>query len=286
MLYEGLGSFQRRITTSSAEAQQYFDQGMRLMWAFNHDEATRSFAKAAQIDPTCAACYWGVSLTVGPNYNLPFLTEERARVAWESLARARESAARSSPVEQALMNINAWKLWTPDGKPAAGVATLESVLTRDPEHPGANHYYVHAIEASPHPDRALAAAERLRDLMPAAGHLVHMPAHIMQRIGRYSLSSLRHAVTAEDRLSYDEPKNWFFPARHLLGAQLLLAGQAGDAERTYREDLRQSPANGWSLYGLSAALKAQGKSAQAAEAVRQFEVAWKHADVTLTASAY
>ncbi|HEY0799296.1 MAG TPA: hypothetical protein VGD54_00520, partial [Steroidobacteraceae bacterium] len=237
MLFEGLGNVHRPITTSSVEAQKYFDQGLALMWAFNHDEATRSFAKAAELDPKCASCYWGVSLTVGPNYNLSFLIEERAKVASEALAKARENASRASPVEKALitalfkryptarpldpatlrpvlieyadaikavamqfpqdydvqtlyaeamMNINAWKLWTPDGKPTAGtekiLVTLESVLAHDPEHPGANHYYVHAIEASLHPERAVAAAERLKTLMPAAGHLVHMPAHIMQRI--------------------------------------------------------------------------------------------------------
>ena len=240
LLFDGLGDAHRAITTSVPEAQKYFDQGLRLMWAFNHDEATRSFAQAAALDPQCASCYWGVALTVGPNYNLPFLIEERAKVAAEALGQARARMAHASPVEQALinaltarypsaqpldpaalhpvlvayadamkvvaqqfpqdldvqtlyaealMNVNAWKLWTADGKAAPGteqiVATLESVLARDPQHPGANHYYVHTLEASPHPEKALASAERLRTLMPSAGHLVHMPAHIMQRVGRY-----------------------------------------------------------------------------------------------------
>ena len=518
MLFEGLGDSHRSITTSSPEAQQYFDQGMRLMWAFNHDEATRSFARASELDPGCAACYWGVSLTVGPNYNLPFLTAERARVAFDALAKARDNASHASAVEQALitalgsrypttspldptttgpilvayadamkavarkfpqdldvqtlyaeslMNVNAWKLWTPDGKPVSGteqiVATLELVMARNPQHPGANHYYVHTLEASPHPERAVAAAERLKSLMPAAGHMVHMPAHIMQRIGRYeeaaeanrrgaaadasyaahthpldyypvmytshnyqflaasaamegrkvetiaatdrsrkavsdelllampgadwyvaelytarvrfglwdqllamsvpdprltgltggflygravalaakgrvdearatlgdlqalaaakraeapagmnavkdvlgvavpivrariasaehhpdeALASLRQAVTAEDRLAYNEPKDWFFPARHLLGAALMEAGQPGEAEKVYREDLRQNPANGWALYGLSAALKAQGKNKEAQQFARQFAIAWQHADVMLTESAF
>ena len=82
-LFAGLGDFHRAATTSSPQAQQYFDQGMRFVWAFNHDEATRSFAKAAELDPGCAACYWGVALTVGPNYNLPAMEEPRARVAAE-----------------------------------------------------------------------------------------------------------------------------------------------------------------------------------------------------------
>ena len=517
-LFEGLGDAHRPISTSSEQAQRYFDQGLRLMWGFNHDEATRSFAKAAELDPGCAACFWGVSLTVGPNYNLPFLVEERARVAFTALARARENASRASPVEQALiaalasryptasaldpastttilaayadsmktvaarfpddldvqtlhaealMNINAWRLWTPDGKPAADTeriaAILESVLARDPDHPGANHYLVHALEASAHPERALASAERLKTLMPAAGHMVHMPAHIMQRIGRYedaaeanrrgaaadeayasrtqpldyypvmytahnyqflassaamegrkaeaiaatedsrkavsdamllampgtdwylaesytarvrfglwddllampapnprlvgltggflygralalaakgrlaeartaleelqslasltpadapagmntvrdvlgvavpivqariavaegrfddALAALRQAIAVEDQLAYNEPKDWFFPARHLLGAQLMQAGKAHEAETVYREDLRRNPANGWALYGLSVALKAQGKAAEAAETTRQYELAWSRADTRLTASAF
>src|SRR6266853_2920389 len=203
-LFQGLGDFHRAVTSSSAPAQQYFDQGMRLLWAFNHDESTRSFAKAAELDPACAACYWGVALTVGPNYNLPAMAEPRARVAWEALHEAQENAAPASPVERALigalaarypaaqppaaadsdallsayaaamrdvaarfpddldvqtlcaeseMNVHAWKLWTADGQPAAGTLQiekrLESVLQRSPGHPGANHYYIHVMEASP-----------------------------------------------------------------------------------------------------------------------------------------
>src|ERR1700756_2125614 len=102
-LFEGLGNFHRAVTTSSPQAQQYFDQGMRFVWAFNHDEATRSFAKAAQLDPTCAACYWGVALTVGPNYNVPAMAEPRARVAAEALRKAQENAAHTSAVEQGLI---------------------------------------------------------------------------------------------------------------------------------------------------------------------------------------
>src|SRR5206468_6415776 len=79
-LFGGLGTFHRRITTRSPLAQKYFDQGMRFIWAFNHDEATRSFAKAAMVDPKCASCYWGVALTLGPNYNMPMMSSPRARV--------------------------------------------------------------------------------------------------------------------------------------------------------------------------------------------------------------
>ncbi len=256
-LFDGLGGFHRTVTTSSKEAQNYFDQGMRLLWAFNHDESSRSFAKAAQLDPGCAMCFWGVALTVGPNYNLPMMAEPRAKVAWEALQQAKANASHATPVEQALigalaarypdarpldpsnegpvlaayaqamqsaarnfpddsdvqtltaealMNINAWKLWALDGTPTAGteaiVALLEGVLAKDPQHPGANHYYIHAIEASPHPERAVAAAERLPGMMPAAGHLEHMPAHIMQRVGRYADAAAANRKGADADLGY------------------------------------------------------------------------------------
>jgi tetratricopeptide (TPR) repeat protein len=253
-LFGGLGDFHRRIGTASDLAQQYFDQGMRYLWAFNHDESSRSFAKAAQLDPACALCWWGLALTVGPNYNMPVMAAPRAKVAWEAEQQAQAQAAKASPVEQALvaalaqrypnaqpldpsnsapvlnayaqamaavaakfpddddvqtlyaeslMNTNAWKLWSLAGEPAPGTAqieaALEKVLARNPGHPGANHYYIHAMEASPHPERALASAQRLVDMMPAAGHLVHMPAHIMQRVGRYeeAAEANRRGVSAD-----------------------------------------------------------------------------------------
>lgn len=257
MPFQGLAKGHRPITTASPEAQRYFDQGLSLMWGFNHDEATRAFAKAAQLDPHCAACFWGVSLTVGPNYNLPVLTAERAKVAFEALQRAKAEAGHASPVEQALiealarrypsdaaldpdkllpvladyaaamvavarrfpddldvqtlyaeslMNLHAWKLWTPDGQPVAGtleiVDTLRSVLARDPNHVGANHYYIHVMEASPHPEAALESARRMATLAPAEGHLLHMPAHILQRVGRYEEAAEANRRGAAADLAY------------------------------------------------------------------------------------
>jgi hypothetical protein len=102
-LFGGLGDFHRAVSTNSPQAQAYFDQGMRLLWAFNHDEATRSFAKAAQLDRQCAMCWWGVALTVGPNYNLPIMAEPRAAVAWDALQQAVKYAGEGTPVEQALI---------------------------------------------------------------------------------------------------------------------------------------------------------------------------------------
>ena len=256
-LFDGLGTFHRKITTRSRLAQTYFDQGMRFIWAFNHDEATRSFAKAATIDPGCASCYWGVALTLGPNYNMPMMSSARGRVGWEAVRKAEANARRATPVERALiaavgkryrgnsevdpsnskpllgayvdamkqiasrypndfdvqtmyaeglMNTNPWKLWNDDGTQNPGTQqildALKYVLNRDPMHPGANHYYIHAIEASPHPEQALPSAEVLNGMMPSAGHLEHMPAHILQRIGRYEDAAEANRKGAAADLAY------------------------------------------------------------------------------------
>ena len=256
-LFNGLGTFHRKVTTRLPLAQRYFDQGMRFIWAFNHDEATRSFAKAAEIDPTCASCYWGVALTLGPNYNMPMMSSARARVGLEALQKARANAKHAAPVErglieaaakryagakqvdpsnskpllsayvkamkavaarypndldvrtmyaEGLMNTNPWKLWNADGTQNPGTQQvldeLQYVLKHDPLHPGANHYYIHAIEASPHPEYALASAEALQDMMPAAGHIDHMPSHILQRIGRYEEAAEANRKGAAADLAY------------------------------------------------------------------------------------
>ena len=261
-----LGQHQRVVTTTSAEAQAFFNQGLALTYGFNHDEAARSYAKAGSLDPNCALCWWGAAYTMGPNYNMPMLPD-RAAAAWDALQRAQQAASGASPVEQALvaalakrypgpeyvdpmamqaynqayaaamrevaeqfpddydvqvlfaeslMNLNPWKLWTPAGEPAPGteeiVTTLESVLAKAPEHPGANHYYIHAIEASQHPEKGEAAADRLGSLVPGAGHLVHMPAHIYQRVGRYADASEanRRAAAADQRyLDLVEPPGYY-----------------------------------------------------------------------------
>ncbi|HSP19172.1 MAG TPA: tetratricopeptide repeat protein [Myxococcaceae bacterium] len=514
-LFADLGVLTRPVGTATPEAQRYFDQGLRLAYGFNHDEATRSFARAAELDPGCAACLWGVAWTLGPNYNVPMLPE-RAQAAWDALQAARERIARARPVEQglitalvsryrgpgpveppaqqpmneafaramrevarsypddddvqvifaeSLMDVNPWHLWTLDGKPAPGteeiVSALERVLARNAQHPGANHYQIHAVEASGKPERAVAPAERLPGLMPAAGHIVHMPAHIFQRVGRYaeaseanrravradeaylakttppgyypmylghnwgflsysasmlgrSEESLRaareatkalppemldmmpgmdffasepllamvrfgkwkeilaqprpaskyptltglwlhargmalastgrtgeartllrelrtlastmpadvmagqnpasamcrlgadaieariaerarrwpeaiaawtRAVAQEDGFAYDEPADWFYPMRHYLGAALLDAKKPKDAEAVFREDLRRNPNNGWALHGLAAALSAQGRKDEASAVRKDFDAAWKQADITLTRTA-
>lgn len=240
-LFDGLGDLHRPAGTGSRAAQLYFDQGLAWLYAYNHDEATRSFARAATLDPACALCFWGVALAIGPNYNLPLMSSSRGRVAYTAITRASALAPGGSPVSQALigalekryptqaaigggnydsqqhayaaamhdvarrfpadddvqvltaeadMGLHAWRLWGADGKPAPGTddiaARLETVMARNPRHAGADHYYIHVMEASPDPGRAEAAADRLGALMPGAGHIVHMPAHIYQRIGRYA----------------------------------------------------------------------------------------------------
>lgn len=251
-LMQGLGSRSLRITTSSKLAQKYFDQGYRLAWGFNHDEALRAFRKAQRLDPECAMCFWGEAWALGPNINVPM--EPRAHApALAATERARRLAAHASLREQALiqalvtryspdangdrtaldatyaaamrqvvqrfrgdaevatlyadalMNASPWDYWEPGGrKPRAAVAelvpTLERVLKRDPEHTGAIHLYIHAVEASDNPKRAERYADKLGRLAPGAGHLVHMPSHIYFVVGRYkdSLAANMKAVKVDE----------------------------------------------------------------------------------------
>jgi len=233
----GLGDLHHPVSTKNAQAQEFFDQGLRLIYAFNHDEAARSFQKAAELDPKLAIAYWGIAEAVGPNYNDP-ASEDRFKQAHEAIQKAVELSVNASDSERGYilamakrfpadpksdrrkaaeeyrdamrevvknnpddldaatlfaesgMDLHPWGLWHRDGTPEAGteeiVATLESVIKRDPNHLGALHYYIHTVEASNSPERALAGANRLASLAPAAGHIVHMPAHIYIRTGDYA----------------------------------------------------------------------------------------------------
>ena len=236
-LMAGLGDLHHPVSARNAEAQKFFDQGLRLIYAFNHDEAARSFRKAAELDPKLAMAYWGIAEAVGPNYNDP-ASEDRFKQAHEAIQKAVGLSGDASGNERAYvlamakrfpadpkadlrkaaeqyrdamrelvknypddldaatlfaesaMNLHPWGLWHQDGTPEDGteeiVATLESVIRRDPNHLGAVHYYIHAVEASNSPERALAGANRLAALAPAAGHIVHMPAHVYIRTGDYA----------------------------------------------------------------------------------------------------
>ena len=250
-LLPGLGEVHHPVATKNSQAQQFFDQGLKLVFGFNHDEARKSFQRAAELDPELAMAWWGVSLTLGPNYNLP-VDPEREKAGYDAAQRAVALKPNASESERAYidavavrysndpradlhqldvtykdamsklaarypddldavtlyaesaMNLNPWHLWTADGKPAEGteeiVRVLESVLKRDPNHLGANHYYIHAVEASPHPERALPSAARLEKLAPAEGHLAHMPAHIYARVGDHFASAhCNRAAIAADK---------------------------------------------------------------------------------------
>jgi tetratricopeptide (TPR) repeat protein len=511
-LMPGLGDLHHPVSTSNQQAQQFFDQGLRLIYAFNHDEAARSFQRAAELDPNLAMAYWGIAEAVGPNYNDP-ASDERFQQAHNAIQKAAAVEAGASPAERAYiaamakrfpadpkadrrkaavdyrdamrevmrqypddpdaatlfaeagMNLHPWGLWLPDGTPQEGtteiVAALETVIRRNPNHMGAIHYYIHTVEASQSPERALAGANRLAALAPAAGHLVHMPAHVYIRTGDYesavltnekaaaadeayikasgaqgiypmmyyshnlhfiamcaamngnypeakkaagqlaahvspylkempplegfttipmavdvrfhrwndilqmqapdpamktatvfyhfargmalaatgkigqaeaeyamvaeaekntppdlvfappvnnktkdvlkiardvlgakiawakkdnatAITLLRAAVAVEDSLKYDEPPDWFFPVRELLGAVLLTGGNAIEAEAVFRDDLQRHPRNPRSLFGLQQALKAQKRDYDAQFVGAQFQSSWKGPQGQLT----
>lgn len=507
-LYSDLGTHQKAVGTRVPEAQQYFNQGLRLVYGFNHAEAIRSFTRAAELDSACAMCWWGVAYAYGPHVNAGMdsasgvqayqaaqkaLTLSRKASPWQqayiravaaryapvppadrakldsAYARGMEAVARKYPNDldaaalyaESLMDLRPWNYWTPEGQPYPGtkeiVRRLERVIARNPEHPGACHYYIHAVEAV-NPQLAVPCAERLARLMPGVGHMVHMPAHIYVRVGRYGdaaasnvhaihtdetfiegqkpvtvyslayyphnihflafvstmagqsaraleaartlkskvnldvargvpmlqemvpyyaltlttfgrwddvlaeplppadirmpvamahyargvahaakghpaeaaaaldtvkaideatpadapaktavsiaahalmgeiatrggktdegIAHFQEALKIEDAGLYFEPPKWYYPIRQSLGAALLKAGRPAEAEAVYREDLKRFPENGWSLFGLAAALRAQGKSAEAAAVDQRFSKAWSAADVKLTASRF
>ena len=513
-LLPGMGDYSHPIQTTNPEAQRFFDQGLALLYNFNHAEAERSFLKAAELDPKAPMPWWGVGIALGLNYNrdVTKLEGERLMRAYDAAQKAVMLSRGGSPVEAALadalatrysrdanadpnvlnaqyrdamrqvyarypddpeggtmyadavMNLRPWQLWKRDGTPEADtlelVKVLEAVLRRHPNHPGANHYYVHAVEASPTPERALASATRLEALVPGAGHLVHMPTHIYIHtghigrvaelnvkaaaaderyievakpeglypfmyyghnvhfvvvgnllIGRYedalkagrqmadlvgphvaqmapmvewalALPTLAHvrfhkwdailaaprppdsqplarsfdhyaralalrmmgkaaearteaaafetargkvpaetlvvsfnngptvlamvshllqgqlagsvdeavthlemAAAAQDALNYDEPEPWPWSVRETLGAVLLKAGRAVEAEKVFRTDLEKNPASGRTLFGLTKSLEAQGRTAEAAIVQREFDEAWKQATSPLSVDA-
>ena len=508
-LESGLGDINHPVSTTKAEAQKFFNQGLAYVYAFNHAEAIRSFKQATELDPQLAMGYWGMALALGSNYNVP-ADGPSLITAYNNLQKAIELAPKASPQERAyiealakrysgdvqadqhklaiayknamrdltkrypddldaatlyaesMMNLRPWHLWTLDGKPEEDtleiVAVLEGVLRRNPNHSGANHYYIHAVEASLNPDRALPSAERLGKVAPGAGHLVHMPSHIYIRTGDYQKAAqvnvaaiavdraymtkaggeglypmiyyhhnvhflaaasahkgryadsikaareleasvkphlqampmlemfapypivslvrfgyweevlkepkpdpslkittgfwhfargsayvamkqtadaeaelqalqtltkalpaearlfnnaasdvlnvadlvlagkiafargdkqtgvalLNKAAAAEDATSYAEPADWDLPVREVFGAILLSNGDNAAAEKVFREELRRHRGNGRALFGLAESLKKQGKKSEAQKVTREFQTAWKDADVKLT----
>ena len=514
----GYGDHHHPITTSNPQTQAFFDQGVRLLFGFNHAEAIRSFREAARLDPNCAMCWWGVAFALGPNINLPMQPDagppaiaavQMARalephaspeeVAWieaiatryssdpkadrhaldEAFATAMGKVWAQYPNDldagvfyaESMMDTQPWDYWqedhkTPKGHGAEIDAALDNVLSREPLHPGGLHLYIHAIEASTTPERAEAAADKLEPLLPSSGHLVHMPSHIYFRVGRYEdavkantlaaekdeeyiaackaqgfyplayyshnihflwtssamLGRYRAAENAGQRLQraaaaglpvaaqippvqlyllvpivtdirfgkwnkalaekippanlkldtaishygramafankrqfrkagkeraalakmidynvfadidafpvpgthmakvalflvdgeiarlkgrtaaalayfrtanelykelpYTEPDYWYQPVSHVYGAALLAARKPAEAEAVYRESLAVHRLDGWALFGLAQALKAQGKAREAAEVRKEFTSIWRLADTKLTSSRF
>jgi tetratricopeptide (TPR) repeat protein len=288
-LYRNLGNLHVPVTTTNPRAQAFFNQGMRLAFAFNHAEAARSFRAAQQLDPKCAMCHWGEALVLGPNINAPMFPEAVAPAA-AAAARAAALAPAATPVEQALiravsrrysatpgadrapldvayadamadaarafpnddtvqvlyaeslMDLSPWNYWEaggarPKGRTADMVAALERVLERNPTHPGAAHYYIHAVEASTHPDKALPAARVLARQIPGAGHIVHMPSHIYYRVGMYkdALQSNLDAIAVDEeyfRRSASDPvyKGAYYPHNiHFVMVSALMGGDGRTA---------------------------------------------------------
>lgn len=252
-LWSGLGPITWKITTANDQAQAYFDQGLRLAYAFNHGEAQRAFRKAQKLDPDCAMCFWGEAYVLGPNINLP-MQEDAIAPSYAAAQKASALAGKATPREQALigaiaaryandpkaerapldkayaaemakaaarfsddneiatlyaeavMDLSPWDYWKPGGREPNPqsvpiVPTLERVLASNPNHPGAIHFYIHAVEASDRPRRAEPYADRLRNAIPGAGHLVHMPSHIYYRVGRYldALEDNKIAVKVDEK---------------------------------------------------------------------------------------
>lgn len=306
-LLERIGNARLVITTAEPLAQQFFDQGLRLAYAFDYAEALRAFTEAARLDPQCAMCAWGMAYSVGPNINNPgrpadpraaeyarralalaskatpkeraLIEAMAARLDLAALpapaaaalspslcampappkdadpldiayAQAMANVARAFPDDdevtvlyaEALLMLSPWQWWSRDGSEPregtlAAIDTLERVLARSPSHAGANHFLIHALEGSRTPERALAAADRLGELAPDAGHLVHMPSHIYVRLGRYAdaVRANQAAIAADRRLVQQLRINGYEPLgevshhHHFLWAAAAMQGNGAVA---------------------------------------------------------
>ncbi|MGB7442976.1 MAG: tetratricopeptide repeat protein [Coleofasciculaceae cyanobacterium] len=292
-LFDNLGDHHHPISTKNPVTQRYFDQGLILTYGFNHAEAERAFRTAAQLDPDCAICYWGIALVIGPNLNAA-MGEDAISPAWQAIETAIELSDKASDKEQAyiqalakrytkypvadrkqldldyanamrevvqnypqdldaatlfadaLMNTMPWNYWQEDGtaKPATQevLATLESILQRQPNHIGANHLYIHAVEAQK-PELAVAAADRLDGKVPGAGHLVHMPSHIYIRVGRYHDAAIANqkAIKADQDYLKQVNAQGIYPLaymkhnHHFLWASASLEGRSELALQAARD---------------------------------------------------
>ncbi len=265
MAYYDLGTYSRKVTASSDDAQIWFDRGLVWTYAYNHEEAIACFEKALEADADCAMAHWGIAYAIGPNYNKPWEAFEEDEKP-DCLSRAREAIGRAEALKEkvapferslieaiahrypedattedfapwndayadtmrmvyrdhqddldisclfaeAIMNRTPWQLWDlPSGKPAEGADTLEAIAVLEAafdkldgawQHPGLLHMYIHLMEMSPHPERALRHGDILSTLLPDAGHLLHMATHIDVLCGDYqNVVSRNHTAILADR---------------------------------------------------------------------------------------
>jgi len=296
-IYQDLSKYHRSVTTDSEEAQAYFDQGLALMYGFNHEAAILSFRQAIELDPDCVMAWWGQAVSAGPNINNPEMDSTAKIAAWETLQQAVERAEKATPVEKgliyalseryawpppedrrpldtayaramgkvytafpgdpdvavfyadALMNLRPWNLWTHDGQPQPEtpkiMAVLEKVIQEHPDHPGACHFYIHTMEASPYPEKALPAANVLRNRIPGAGHLVHMPSHIDIRLGHYAdaIAANEKAIVADS--TWIQAGGFYTMYRahnyHFLTYAAMFDGQKQKAIKAARTMVEQIP---------------------------------------------
>ncbi len=307
-----LGRHHYRITTGSDRAQAFFDQGLRWLWAFNHDGAAAAFLAAEREDPTCAMCAWGIAYAVGPNINAG-MTDSALEVARAAIERATSRVGYARPVERALidalsvrygegdraaldsayaaamrqvvqghpedpearvlladalMNLAPWNYWNTDRSPRPDtpriIEVLQDVLASNADHPGACHLFIHAVEAH-FPARALPCAEQIARAMPGAGHLVHMPAHVYIRVGRYAdaIAANVHALHADAGLLEGDPSrrrtlygagyhahnaHFLAFAATMMGSSRLALQYAARAARTVDVDVAR--ANAW-VYAIT-----------------------------------
>lgn len=281
-------------------AQRSFNQGLNFLFAFNHDEAIRSFQSAVEADPKCAMAWWGVAMANGPHINNPMVDEEHAKAAWNAIQKAKELVAKGTKVERSLviatskryampqpadrrsldvafanamrqvwlenksdadvgaifaesmMDLRPWDLWLPNGTPQPGtneiVSTLRFVLGLNPKHPLANHLFIHALEASPHPEQAETAANTLRNLQPGLGHMVHMPSHIDVRTGKWREAILANqkAILADTKYRALSPQQGFYSVymahnRHMLAFAAMMIGRSKIAVAAMDEMVAKFP---------------------------------------------
>ena len=324
--FDGLGKHTRKVSVNKT-AQLYFDQGLAFLYAFNHDEAIRSFEQAAALDAECPMAHWGVAIANGGHINKPTLELERAKKAVAAAKLAEKHAHKASDADKVLitaialrytdplpedlaeldkaysaamkaawekfptdadvgalyaesmMNLRPWDLWTVDGKPQAGTAeiinTLEAVMKVDPHHPLALHLYIHAVEASPEPGKATQAADRLRDLTPGLGHLVHMPSHIDVRCGRWqqAIDANDKAIKADAKYQKRSPKQGFYHLymahnQHMLAFAAMQQGESKRALDAVRAMLAGIPKE-WVAVKENAAI-ADGYLASPLEVMMRF----------------